>query len=90
MSPWKPSSAYMLVMLGWILFRSDSISDAAGYFIRMWQWGPGSGLDFLLTGPFLIRIVWIVVLVIVEWLTRSSSHVLSMNGIRSRSARYVI
>ena len=47
-------------------------------------------MDFLLTGPFLIRIVWIVVLVIVEWLTRSNSHVLSMNGIRSRSARYVI
>ena len=26
---------FILVMLGWILFRSDSIAEAAGYFIRM-------------------------------------------------------
>ena len=81
---------FVLVMLGWIMFRSDSIADASRYFIRMWQWGPGAGLDFLLTGPFLIRVVWIVVLVTVEWFTRSESHALSMKGIRSRSTRYAI
>ena len=81
---------FFLVMLGWILFRAESLAAAADFFLRMWQWGPGSGLDFLLTGPFLVRIVWIVPMVIVEWVSRAESHGLSMKGIRSRAVRYLI
>ncbi|MBO6169306.1 MAG: MBOAT family protein [Bacteroidales bacterium] len=81
---------FFMVMLGWILFRSDTLADAADFFIRMWQWGPGAGLDFLLSGSFLIRIVWIAVLVIVEWLNRSASHALALDGVHSRTARYAI
>lgn len=81
---------FFMVMLGWILFRSDTLADAAAYFLKMWQWGPGTGLDFLLSGTFLYRFFWIAVLAIVEWLSSSGSHVLSLDAIHSRLARYAV
>ncbi len=81
---------FLLVMLGWILFRAESLGQAADIFLRMWQWGPGTGLDFLLTGPFLSRIIWIAVMVLAEWFSRSESHALSMKGIRFRALRYLV
>lgn len=81
---------FFLVMMGWILFRSESLPQAADIFLRMWQWEPGSGLDFLLSGQFLIRIPGIAILLAVEWISRTDSHALNMKGIRFRAARYLV
>ncbi len=81
---------FVLVTLGWIIFRADTLPQAADLFLRMWRWEPGSGLDFLLNGQFLIRIPGIAAVLAVEWMSRTDSHALNMKGIRSRAARYLV
>ena len=81
---------FVLVTLGWIIFRADTLPQAADLFLRMWRWEPGSGLDFLLNGQFLIRIPGIAVMLAMEWMSRTDGHALNMKGIRSRAARYLV
>jgi len=38
---------FLLVMFGWVLFRSDHLSSAVGYFGRMFRWHPLNSPDAL-------------------------------------------
>jgi len=73
-----------------VIFRADSLSQAVAYFRGLAEWNSVADLSFFFSSLFLTRAVWIVVMVLVEWIDRREEHGLSMSGIRYRSIRYAI
>lgn len=77
---------FFLVMTGWVMFRAESISAAAGYYARMFtcfepvmpQYGKSA-------------FVWIVVMFLAEWLQRDRQHALQIEArVKSPVMRYAI
>ena len=60
---------FFLAMLGWVIFRSDSIHDAFSYLWLMFTNGSLEGIGLLI-----IDMKFILPLIIIEWLTRTQSH----------------
>ena len=89
-SRWLPSIkefgqmllTFILAALGWILFRSQSIGEAVDFFSGMF----GGGLaDISIPKRTL---VFVLILMVVEWLQRKREHGLSMEGVRNGVVRY--
>lgn len=56
---------FLLVMIGWVIFRSESVGDSFGYIARMFShFTPSADLK----GK--IALMWVAMLVILEWLSR--------------------
>ena len=73
---------FILAALGWILFRSQSIGEAVDFFGGIF----GGGLaDISIPKRTL---VFVLILMVVEWLQRKREHGLSMEGVRSGVVRY--
>lgn len=79
---WLPSMSeslmmawtFLLVMIGWVLFRADNIVFAWSYLCRMFT-------DFSITGfPSKLVFVWIFILMIVEWVERKRNHPFDIAG----------
>ena len=82
-----------LVLAGWIVFRAESIGQAAGYLKGMCDpslFGipvmPGIGISRALAATTLF---FVFILFATEWLHRERAHGLSLR-IRNRAARYII
>ena len=78
---------FILATLGWIIFRADNIDIVTSYFTRLF--------DYTLWGiPYLTNKVFIFIplfiMIYLEWIHRSSSHGLSLEMVKNRSARYLI
>lgn len=81
-----------LVLVGWIVFRAESIGQAAGYLRRMCSeslfsipvTGLGITMELAVTTLF-----FIVILFVTEWQHREKAHGLDIN-IQSQSIRYAI
>ena len=78
---------FVLAVLGWIIFRSDSIEMTGIYLSRM--------LDVSLWGmPYLTNKVFtflpLLIMLGMEWFNRAESHGLAMRGIHSKVVRHVI
>ena len=76
---------FFLVVIGWIIFRSEDITSAIGYISRMFltmfdSCSVGFGKVLLLGGTSLL---------IVEWLQRDKQHALQFAGIRLFQHRWV-
>lgn len=76
---------FFLVVMGWIIFRADSITQAFSYFSHMFN----SSL-FTMPTKFRSPLPWIVILLIVEWVQRHKQHGLSIDSIHSRLVRWSI
>lgn len=82
---------YCLVVIGWILFRAETIQDAWRYICRICS-------DSLFTKPFgygrshdmWVAVIWIAVMFAVEWLQRRRDHGLVIDSIRSPWLRWAI
>lgn len=79
---------FLLVAIGWILFRSDSLSDAWTYICHMFtRWNvhtPVEGKD---------SFIWIAILLVAEWFSRHKESPLSFEGhglMRYRIARWTV
>lgn len=60
---------FLLVLIGWIIFRAENLTQALHYISRMFtNWG--------LTHPIIgfKALLWICILLIIEWLQRSRQH----------------
>lgn len=66
---------FLLVAIGWVIFRADNIALARDYIVRMFT-------DFHLRGalPFKRTFLWIAVLMIVEWVGRNRNHPFEIAG----------
>mgnify|MGYP001536491413 CR=1 FL=1 len=89
----KGTLGFLLVLLGWILFRSEDISQAAVYLERMFNVSLFSapqlvGLGF---GQLLLKkcFFFTALMFVVEWIGRKQAHGL-MIGDLSLPVRYVI
>ena len=82
---------FLLVVIGWIIFRSESISQAWDYICGMWQWGTlkASYRFFFQHGIRSISSV-VLIMLIVEWLNRRNDHGLCIDMIKSPIVRYGI
>lgn len=79
-------TTFLLIMIGWIIFRADNINTAWGYIVRMFTvWNlsiPEYGKS---------AFIWILIMFIVEWRQRDKPHALSMEtSIKSPAARIAI
>lgn len=83
-------ATFVLVVLGWIIFRAESITEAYGYTAHM----------FSNIGTFTVAamgakkaMLWVFVLVAVEWLQRNRQHAFQLPEkglLKSRVVRWVI
>lgn len=84
---------FALVVIGWILFRIDNISDFMPFLGRMMQFGTlKAPLRFFLPDSNLVwpTNLYIVFMMIVEWINRKEPHGLSMVRVNSKIARVSI
>lgn len=84
---------FVLVVIGWILFRIDNISDFMPFLGRMMQFGTlKAPLRFFLPDSNLVwpTNLYIVFMMIVEWINRKEPHGLSMVRVNSKIARVSI
>ena len=76
---------FILVSVGWIIFRSESISSATGFF------GALSTRPFF--SPEVIKnsslLIWCLILIIIEWIQRGCTHALQFPDNRVFRQRWV-
>ncbi len=66
---------FLLVLIGWIFFRSESIGEAFIYLSRMIQWGTlKASYRFFLSPDTRVESLLICFMLIVEWLQRKQPH----------------
>lgn len=74
---------FVLAALGWILFRSQSIGEAIDFYTSLFTGGlSGANLPMR-------TIVFVAIMLLVEWLQRKREHGLDMSGVRSGVIRYI-
>ncbi len=64
-------TTFLLVVIGWIFFRADSIADAVNYMQGMLQFGTVKAFYRILE---LKEFLFILILLVVEWLQRNNEH----------------
>ena len=73
---------FVLAALGWVLFRSQSIGEAMDFYAGM-VGGNMAGFN-----PPMRTLVFVVLMLVVEWLQRGRGHGLDMSGVRYSVVRY--
>lgn len=74
-------TTFLLVVIGWVLFRADTIHQALHYFGGMIQFGTLKACYRI----FDFKEFWfILILVTVEWIQRNKKHGLELSGIKSQ------
>ncbi len=73
---------FVLAALGWVLFRSQSIGEAMEFYNGMVSGGMAS------FNPPMRSIVFVMLMLVVEWLQRGREHGLDMSGVRYGVVRY--
>lgn len=83
---WKESGqmlvTFMLVVLGWIIFRAETTIQVWEYICGMMQWGTlRASYRFFLFDENLVypANIFIILLLVVEWFRRNKQHCLEMN-----------
>ncbi len=68
---------FLCVLIGWVIFRADTISDAWHYIVRMFT-------DWHFIAPLKGKraLIWIGLLLIVEWAQRKSMHTFDFQNAR--------
>lgn len=74
---------FLLAMIGWVLFRSETIGQA-------WDFLRGMFSRTLFTVPSipLRTLLFVAIMLVVEWVQRKKEHGFVMNGVKSSVLRY--
>lgn len=83
-------STFFLVMLGWIIFRAEHISDAIAYILRMFT--NLHQVDYAFTSlPGAVNFIYVMALLVLEFIQRKKEHALQLDNFAvSRPIRWVI
>ena len=83
---------FLLVCIGWVVFRAESVGDAIAYLGQM-----GEGLFTMNFGGIMHGkrvLLWCLLLVVVEWIQRKREHPLDFRGLsffeRYRACRWAV
>ena len=79
-------TTFLLVVIGWILFRSASIRVAVDYIGRLFDWS----MFTMPIGGLKKMIPLILILITVEWVQRHKKHGLELSGINSQIVKYAL
>lgn len=66
---------FLLVVIGWVIFRSETIGEAYEYIVRMFTAGFGTIPRSGMTVSF-----FVMALVVVEWIKRNKEHAFDFNN----------
>ncbi len=70
---------FILVVIGWIIFRAETIGQAADFMHRMCHWDTLSAVYMFFLGPDTRgKAFFVVLMLIVEWFNRKNEHGLCM------------
>lgn len=75
---------FILVTIGWIIFRAENITQAIDYITHIFTAGGYS----LISSKTIV--VYLIILFVFEWKYRTSDHALHIENIKHRWLRYVI
>ncbi len=79
---------FLLVVIGWIFFRADSIGQAWEYVRGMWQLGTLKACYRFFIQADVCKASWLVVLMlIIEWFNRKQEHGLALKYIKNSFIR---
>lgn len=82
---------FLLVVIGWIIFRSESIAQAWEYICGMWQWGTlKASYRFFFQHGIQSISAWVCLMVLVEWINRRNDHGLYLQKSTPWYFRYAI
>lgn len=92
---WRESGqmllTFVLVVIGWVIFRAESITQVWEYLGRMWQWGTLKASYRFFTQSDIYTTSWLIVLMlVVEWVQRNKKHGLEFVVSYSWVVRYVV
>lgn len=80
-------STFLLVVVGWVFFRANTIVNAFDYLNGMIQFGTFRAVYRM----FQLKEFWFVfTLILIEWIQRNNQHGLYLNGIKSSFIRKLI
>lgn len=80
---------FLLVLVGWIIFRSETIGQAWIYLSRMMQWGTlRASYRFFISPDICVKSWLICFMLLVEWIQRNQSHGLFFNESSKPIVRY--
>lgn len=81
---------FFFVLVGWIIFRADTISDAYNYIINMFSFDNFLPMGGEVVGSqAYIALLFIFIMLLVEWLGRSKRYVFDMDCIKNKPVRIV-
>ena len=84
-------ATFFCVIIGWIIFRSDSIGQAWDYICRMWQWETlHAGYRFFFQHGIRSISAWGCLMFLVEWINRRNGHGLQLSASMPWYLRYAI
>ena len=84
-------STFMLAVIGWIIFRAESITQAWEYIGGMWQWGTlRASYRFFYQFDVWPISIFIVIMLIIEWIDRRCEHGLMLRHVKSRALRIIV
>jgi len=81
---------FLFVVIGWIIFRADSIGQAWGYFCGICNKSLFTVPWLNLKSYYLPVVFSIFVLLVVEWLQRDKEHAFDLSGIKSHVLKFAI
>ena len=80
-------TTFLLVAVGWIIFRAESISQAWTYIGGICQWRTAQAS---FQQGFGTTLLFIVVMLLVEWMERKEEHGLSLTAVPKKYVRILI
>lgn len=82
---------FFLAVIGWIIFRADSIGMARDYVCGMWQLDTLSACyRFFTRADIRITSILIVIMLVVEWLQRNKEHGMEISGLKPWARMVVV
>ncbi|MCQ2959916.1 MAG: MBOAT family protein [Bacteroidales bacterium] len=81
---------FILVVLGWILFRSATINDAWHYLINMCNFDVWKASYLYFMYPSHFGNIFALILLAIEWMQKEKTHALELSSVNSVFLRWII
>lgn len=76
---------FMLVTIGWIIFRADNIADAWGYIVKIF-----TSCEFGSIISCKTIMCYVLIMLVCEWINRGQEHALNLQRVKHKWLRYLI
>lgn len=76
---------FMLVTIGWIIFRADNIADAWGYIVKIF-----TSCEFGSIISCKTIMCYVLIMLVCEWINRGHEHALNLQRVKYKWLRYLI